>query len=69
MNRENVSSSNIVSIGYDESSSTLEVEFVGGQIYEYFDVPASVHADLMSAGSHGSFLSAHIRGSYRYQRI
>jgi hypothetical protein len=69
MNREAVSSSNVVSIGYDEPSSVLQVEFKGGLVYEYFDVPASVHCDLMGAGSHGSFLNSHIRGRYRFQRL
>jgi len=67
--RQPVSSSNIRSIGYDPAALVLEVEFLNASIYQYFEVPESVHRAFMSAHSHGSFLQAHIRGKYRYRRI
>jgi hypothetical protein len=39
MERHSVTSSNVKSIGYDASSSTLEVEFNSGGIYQYYSVP------------------------------
>ncbi len=69
MQRRTVSSSNIESIGYDAPSQTLEVEFRDGRIYQYFGVPESVYAGLMAASSHGSFLHAHVKGAYSYQRV
>lgn len=51
MERQIVCSSNIQSIGYDADSSTLEVEFQSGDVYQYTRVPASVHAALMKAPS------------------
>ena len=69
MERQSVSSSNISSIGFDESSSTLEVEFHSGGVYQYFDVPAQVYEGLMSASSHGSYLANNIKGVYRYSRV
>lgn len=39
MDRETVQSSNIASVGYDLSSSTLEIEFKSGGIYQYSGVP------------------------------
>ena len=69
MERMAVSSTNIASVGYDEGSQTLEIEFVSGQVYEYYDVPASVYAEFLGAGSLGSYHHANIRGVYRYQRI
>lgn len=42
MNRKSVTSSNIASIGYDETSETLEIEFKNGGVYQYFDVPQGV---------------------------
>ena len=68
MYRQPVSSSNIASIGYDQSSQTLEIEFNDGAIYQYFDVPASVYEGLMGANSHGQYLAQNIRGIYRYNR-
>jgi len=69
MNRQSVTSSNIASIGYDADSQTLEVEFLNGGIYQYFDVPAHVYEELMSAGSHGQYLARNIKGVYRYSKV
>ncbi len=69
MNRTPVSSSNVASVGYDPRTMTLEVEFVKGTIYQYFDVPQHVYDSLMGAASLGSFLNQHIKGSYRYAPV
>ncbi len=70
MERQYVSSSNIASIGYDASDMILEVEFLNGAIYQYYDVPQSVYDGLMSASSHGSYLDAYVKkGGYRYSKI
>lgn len=41
MKRIPVSSSNLASVGYDETSQTLEIGFLHGGVYQYFDVPSS----------------------------
>jgi len=64
MERKTVSSSNIASIGYDERNQILEIEFNRGDIYQYMDVPSSVHKALMNADSHGKYFSANIRNNY-----
>lgn len=69
MERQQVFSSNIASIGYDPESETLEVEFLSGGVYQYFDVPESIHDELMNAGSHGGFLAHNIKGRFRYERV
>lgn len=69
MNRIPVTSSNVASIGYDSKTQTLEVEFKNGSIYQYFDIPQPVYEQFMSADSIGKYLSAHIKGSYRYARV
>ena len=68
LQRKPVVSSNIASIGYDKTTATLEVEFSNSSVYHYFDVPESVHYELMSAPSVGSFLAANIKGHNRYAR-
>ncbi|WP_140132871.1 KTSC domain-containing protein, partial [Vibrio parahaemolyticus] len=50
MERIAVSSSNLVSVGYDEGTMTLEVEFNNG-IYQYYDVPLYIYEELMGAAS------------------
>ena len=47
MRRTPVNSSNLVSVGYDPRSLTLEVEFHGGSVYHYFDVAEFEHQELM----------------------
>ncbi|GAB2517081.1 KTSC domain-containing protein [Paramicrobacterium agarici] len=69
MNRDPVQSSNISSVGYDDASQTLEIEFNKGGIYQYFDVPIAEYNELMRAESVGTYFSANIRTSYRYARL
>lgn len=69
MQRQAVSSSNIASIGYDDSTQVLEVEFLNGAIYQYFNVPSVVHDALMAAPSHGVYLNTYIKGQYQFQKL
>lgn len=69
MERQPVSSSNIASIGYDDGSETLEIEFLNGSIYEYKNVESVMYAELMNAASHGSFFNREIRMDYPYEKI
>lgn len=70
MERQYVTSSNILSIGYDPDNMILEVEFTKGAVYQYYDVPQSIYDGLMAADSHGTFLSAYVKkGGYRYAQV
>ena len=60
---------NVVAIGYDAPTQTLEVEFVKGPVYQYYGVPEHLYESIMSAPSKDRFLSAYIRDSYPYSRI
>ncbi len=69
MEREIVSSSTIVSIGYDPGTETLEVEFQNGGVYQYYNVPDPIHKQFMESGSKGQFLYTYIRNAYPYSRV
>lgn len=69
MIRDPVGSSNVSSVGYDEGAQTLEVEFLNGTIYQYYDVTASIFEQLMQAPSKGQFLNSYIRNAYPYSRV
>jgi hypothetical protein len=71
INMTPVSSDNILAIGYEAASLTLQVEFKDGHVYQYFDVPMAVYEEFMNppGGSHGKYLAAHIKGQYRYARL
>jgi KTSC domain-containing protein len=67
MERTPVRSKAIVAVGY--RGTTLEIEFTGGRVYRYFDVPARVHEELMAADSHGRFFNEHVRERFSYEHI
>ena len=69
MERIQVSSSNIISIGYDLQTNTLEVEFSSSEIYQYFNVPEHLYQNLINASSKGQFLNDYIKYNYRYQKV
>lgn len=61
MEREPVESQALLSVGYDPDRRMLEIEFEGGAVYRYYDVPPELHAELMAAPSRGEYFAAHIR--------
>jgi hypothetical protein len=69
MLRDPVASSNISSIGYDEGSQTLEVEFMNGSIYQYYNVEPGAFEQLRNAPSKGSYLNTYIKNAYPFSRV
>jgi len=69
MDRVTIVSSNIRSIGYDPESSTLEVEFNTGNIYQYSNVSESEYEGLMNSASKGRYLNKNIKGRYQDTKI
>jgi len=69
LDREPVSSSNIVSIGYAEDEQTLEVEFTDGAVYQYYNVGNELWDQFRTATSKGQFLNVYIRNAYPYSRV
>jgi hypothetical protein len=63
--RQHVESTAIAAVGYSKRRHILEIEFVNGAIYRYFDVPSAVHRELMSAESKARFYDSNIRRHYR----
>ncbi|WP_204361113.1 KTSC domain-containing protein [Achromobacter insolitus] len=62
-------SSNVAAIRYDSEQSLLEVEFLNGGRYQYYDVPEHVAQALEQAESKGGFLAQSIKGYFRYSRV
>ncbi len=69
MDMTNVDSSNVEAVGYDEDSSTLQIEFKDGSMYQYFDVSEDVFIGLRDTDSVGGYLNSVIKGSYRYSKV
>ena len=65
-----VSSSNLKAVGYDPSTNTLQVVFLNGGLYEYYNVPSSIHSALMVASSKGTYFDAQIKkATYRFRKL
>jgi len=69
MEREAVDSSTILSIGYEPSTSTLEIEFKGTGLYQYYNVPDAIHQEFMASDSKGKFFHAYIKPAYACSRV
>lgn len=69
MQRYSVASSNLASVGYDTATQTLEIEFLSGWVYQYYNVPENLYEQLMRAGSKGRFFHQYIRNAFPYSRI
>ncbi|HUI07428.1 MAG TPA: KTSC domain-containing protein [Verrucomicrobiae bacterium] len=69
MHRNPVVSSNIVSVGYEPSSQTLEIEFGSGGVYQYYNVPESIYQELLGASSKGRFFASQIKDRFPYARV
>ena len=69
MDRNQVSSSNVRSIGYDSDTQTLEVEFLSGWVYQYYGVSEFLYEQMMQAHSKGQFLNQYIKNAYAYSRV
>ena len=63
--RQSVQSSAIAKVGYSKRRHILEIQFANGAVYRHFDIPLSVHRDLMSAESKARFYDSNIRKHYR----
>ncbi|WP_122670378.1 KTSC domain-containing protein [Pseudomonas viridiflava] len=69
MHRDAVSSSNIMSAGYDSASETMELEFKDGSVYQYYNVSEHLYEQFKSAPSKGQFFHMYIRNSVPFSRV
>ncbi len=65
---ESPESSSIARFRYHSETNILEIEFLKGRTYQYFDVPEAVFEGMQSAPSKGQYLAHIIKGVYRYAR-
>jgi hypothetical protein len=69
MNREAVSSSNIITVGYDSGSETLEIEFKSGAVYQYYNVSEHLYEQFKAAPSKGQFFHIYIKDAVPFSRV
>jgi hypothetical protein len=64
-----VTSSNLSSMGYDEDTSTMAVQFNNGSVYSYQDVSKETYETVLHADSVGStFNQLIVKGGYTYEK-
>lgn len=66
---EGIDSSSVEAIEYDTDTQQLTVEFNGGNVYDYFNVPEDVFEALGEAESVGHYLNENIKGEYSYEKV
>lgn len=64
-----VSSSNILAVGYDADNQIVHVQFLNGSEYIYKGVPLHEFDGLLNAPSVGSYLHRNYKNIYPYERI
>jgi hypothetical protein len=71
MERVQVNSTSIASLGYEAEKRVLEVEFRdSGEVYRYFEVPVAEFEAFLAAPSKGSYLNQTFKKrEYRYVRV
>ena len=59
----------MAAVAYDSNRELLQIEFRDGTVYQYFNVPADVHENLLRAPSKGTYFNRVIRGRFPYTRL
>ncbi|MCP4524236.1 MAG: KTSC domain-containing protein [Candidatus Gracilibacteria bacterium] len=69
LDRIEVFSHEISSVGYDENENILQIEFTDLCIYNYFEVPKNIYQHCICSDSIEIFFQAHIENYYESDRI
>ena len=69
MQRQAVVSESVVSVGYDEAVHELEIEFRGGRVYRYVEVPTAAYRLLLRAPSIGKYVNAVIKPRFATREV
>ena len=69
MRRRLVESASVRSVGYHVAERTLELEYVNGSVYRYYDVPQPTYAGLLAAPSIGAYVNAEIKPYFEFAEI
>ena len=67
MQRQAVSSETITSVGYDRTARIVEVEFTGGEIFQFSPVPVYVYREFLDAPSKEVYVNTVLKPRYKSQ--
>jgi hypothetical protein len=75
MDREVVVSVSVRAVGYDQVTSTLEIEFCDSSVYQYTNVSEDVYRGLMDSLGFNlektdlKYFNEHIKGKYKQKTV
>jgi hypothetical protein len=69
LERQPVKSRILRSVGYDDSTTILEIEFHTGLVYQYSGVPSKVYKDLMHSDEIGKYFSEKVRPRFKTKQV
>jgi hypothetical protein len=69
LERQPVKSRILRSLGYDESTKILEIEFQTGLLYQYAGVPIKVYRELIRSEEIGKYFTDKVRNRFRTKQI
>jgi len=69
LERQPVKSRILRSVGYDDSTKILEIEFHTGLVYRYSGVPSKVYKDLMHSDEIGKYFSEKVRPRFQTKQV
>lgn len=58
----------IANFEYDPETKTLEIRFVSGAVYDYYEVPAAIYQKFKTAQSKGTYFNQFIKAMYPFER-
>lgn len=67
--RQPVKSRILRSVGYDDTTKILEIEFQTGLVYQYSGVPPKVYKDLMHSNEIGKYFSDKVRPLFQTKQV
>ena len=67
--RQPVKSRILRSVGYDDTTKILEIEFQTGLVYQYSGVPPKVYKDLMHSAEIGKYFSDKVRPLFQTKQV
>lgn len=67
--QDDVTSTHLSKVRYDNRSKMLTVWFSDSSIYEYANVPRNIYDNLLAAPSKGKYFNKNIRLSYKYSKV
>ena len=54
---------------YQYKSQTLQINFLNGSVYEYFDIPKNIYNKFLNAETPDRFARRHIYHSFVYRKV